>query len=283
MTRAPPEPHPVRGTTTGPQADHALVGHPGDRARTAHLLSLHALHAPPQTARRRGPAPRPTKGRPPVGSSERPVAARGATWPSTRRHRRARDTPRARGLLDSSAPMNRTHPIEAQDRASRDGSTLRPDTERSTERRIPVSVVAGDAALALRVVVGQRVALHRLPSAGVLVLGRSARCDVVIPDESVSRRHARIVVGPRVAIEDLGSANGTRVGDTRIAVNEPVPIAPGEVVRVGGALLFLELAAARATTRRGRPRPSTPRARRARSPRSGPSWSASQRGPSPSS
>ena len=144
--------------------------------------------------------------------------------------------------------MNDTHSLEAHDRpAPRAASAPRCGAEASTERRIPVSVVTDGGALALRVVVGQRVTLHRLPDAGVLLLGRSAECDVIVADEGVSRRHARLRVSARarVEIEDLGSANGTRVGDRRIGAGESVAIAPGEVVRVGGALFFLERAATR--------------------------------------
>ena len=162
--------------------------------------------------------------------------------------------------------MNDTHLLESDDRAAhRAGSAPRSDAEPSTERRIPVSLVSDGGALALRVVVGQRVTLHRLPDAGVLLLGRSTQCDVMIPDEGVSRRHARLRVSgraglagrARVEIEDLGSANGTRVGERRIGAGEPIAIAPGEVVRLGGALFFLEHAA-RVPRVEPRPRGSSP-------------------------
>jgi two-component system response regulator AtoC len=144
--------------------------------------------------------------------------------------------------------MNDPHLLEAHDRAARHaGSAHRSGAEPSTERRIPVSLVSDGGARVLRIVVGHRVTLHRLPDAGVLLLGRSTACDVMVPDEGVSRRHARLRVsaGARVEIEDLGSANGTRVGDRRVGAGEPVLLAPGEVVRLGGALVFLEQAATR--------------------------------------
>ncbi|MBX3261878.1 MAG: sigma 54-interacting transcriptional regulator [Labilithrix sp.] len=61
---------------------------------------------------------------------------------------------------------------------------------------------------------------HRtLPDRGSLVVGRSDECDVTVDDASVSRRHARIdVAGERITIEDLGSANGTRLRRRKSAV-----------------------------------------------------------------
>lgn len=42
---------------------------------------------------------------------------------------------------------------------------------------------------------------HALPRAGTLVLGRGEDADLRVPDASVSRRHARLYVGPELAIE----------------------------------------------------------------------------------
>jgi DNA-binding winged helix-turn-helix (wHTH) protein len=56
---------------------------------------------------------------------------------------------------------------------------------------------------------GRRIALHD----GEYVIGRDAACDICLDDASVSRRHARIVIGgTAVRLEDLGSKNGTTSG-----------------------------------------------------------------------
>lgn len=53
---------------------------------------------------------------------------------------------------------------------------------------------------------------------GETVIGRDPECDLPIPDASISRRHARLVVmGWDTTLEDLGSKNGTRVNGERIA------------------------------------------------------------------
>ena len=76
---------------------------------------------------------------------------------------------------------------------------------------------------------GRRVAL----GTGINIVGRDRDADLRINDASVSRRHARIVVeGDDVAIEDLESKNGTRVGG--IPVSRPVRLAKGDVVVFGG-------------------------------------------------
>jgi pSer/pThr/pTyr-binding forkhead associated (FHA) protein len=56
----------------------------------------------------------------------------------------------------------------------------------------------------------------------------------------VSRRHALIrISGDDATIEDLGSKNGTFVGDVR--VTEPVRLADGDRVRLGSVLLTFKL------------------------------------------
>jgi DNA-binding winged helix-turn-helix (wHTH) protein len=67
---------------------------------------------------------------------------------------------------------------------------------------------------------------------GTSTLGRGADCDIVIPDQSVSRLHARLHVTGNVAeIEDVHSKNGTRVQGERIA--ERVVLAPNLILTFG--------------------------------------------------
>jgi diguanylate cyclase (GGDEF)-like protein len=66
-------------------------------------------------------------------------------------------------------------------------------------------------------------------------IGRSGRCDLPIDQESVSRHHARISFDGRdYWIQDLGSTNGTFVGDTSVQKQR---LADGEQIRIGRSIL----------------------------------------------
>lgn len=72
----------------------------------------------------------------------------------------------------------------------------------------------------------------RFPLANVVsVVGRTDGNDVVVEDDSVSRRHAEVrKSGPGYAVRDLNSANGTFVNGERIT---EAPLRPGDVVKFG--------------------------------------------------
>jgi len=72
--------------------------------------------------------------------------------------------------------------------------------------------------------------------AGENVLGRDRGAVAWIDEESVSRRHARIMVDNRGAsLEDLGSKNGTVLRGKKI--REPVDLRDGDVIKIGPASL----------------------------------------------
>lgn len=73
-----------------------------------------------------------------------------------------------------------------------------------------------------------------------MVIGRSTSCDVHLDDPMASRRHARLYLGESAAVEDLGSANGTRVRDALIAPHTLTSIAPGEIINIGSTLLVMQ-------------------------------------------
>lgn len=70
-----------------------------------------------------------------------------------------------------------------------------------------------------------------------LVVGRSRACQVVLGDETVSRRHAELRFRDgRWMLRDLGSSNGTYVNGRRVVEAE---VRPGDLVQLGGAELRL--------------------------------------------
>ena len=68
---------------------------------------------------------------------------------------------------------------------------------------------------------------------GELIIGRAPQSDVVLDDERVSSRHARLTYLPdgSARIEDLNSTNGTYVNGVRI--NAPVVLRGGEEIGLG--------------------------------------------------
>jgi DNA-binding winged helix-turn-helix (wHTH) protein len=83
---------------------------------------------------------------------------------------------------------------------------------------------------------------------GENLIGRGAEAAIWIDDESVSRRHARISIGPSGAtIEDLGSKNGTYIGGRKL--HRASPLSNRDTVRIGPATLTLRVLRRSGSTR----------------------------------
>jgi eukaryotic-like serine/threonine-protein kinase len=66
---------------------------------------------------------------------------------------------------------------------------------------------------------------------GDVMVGRDRSCAIVLTHPAVSRRHAKITLsGTSCVLEDLKSANGTYVNNTRV---ERAKLKPGDVIRFG--------------------------------------------------
>jgi pSer/pThr/pTyr-binding forkhead associated (FHA) protein len=79
---------------------------------------------------------------------------------------------------------------------------------------------------------GREVPLADLP----LVIGREDAGDVLgLGDGYISSRHLRIDRGEAGGIEvtDLGSTNGTWLGEDQLSPDTPTPIARGDKLRLG--------------------------------------------------
>jgi DNA-binding winged helix-turn-helix (wHTH) protein len=88
----------------------------------------------------------------------------------------------------------------------------------------------------------------RFPLApGENVIGRDPGSGVWLDATGVSRRHARIAIGQSGArLEDLGSKNGTKVGN-QIVVNS-VPLGDGDRIVIGNVSLIYRISASQLST-----------------------------------
>ncbi|MDT0202383.1 FHA domain-containing protein [Nocardioides sp. AE5] len=117
-------------------------------------------------------------------------------------------------------------PTPAGRPATRGQKPAKPPTKR---RGSPTHVLVTEGANA-----GARADLGGAP----ILIGRGSDAAIKLDDDYVSTRHARIAAsGEHWFVEDLGSTNGTYVGQARIT--QPTTIALGTQVRIGKTILEL--------------------------------------------
>jgi pSer/pThr/pTyr-binding forkhead associated (FHA) protein len=79
-----------------------------------------------------------------------------------------------------------------------------------------------------------------------IIVGRSSELDMVLVEDMVSRKHAKIVVsGGKVTIEDLGSTNGTFVNGEKV---KQARLKEGDRILIGTSILKLVVSTAVETT-----------------------------------
>lgn len=90
--------------------------------------------------------------------------------------------------------------------------------------------------LIIRSADGERLVPLRQPQ---YTIGRNPARDLHLDSPVVSNMHGRIEAGPQGAqLIDLGSTNGTFIGERRLPSNQPYPLVPGEEVRIGPFVLI---------------------------------------------
>jgi len=100
---------------------------------------------------------------------------------------------------------------------------------RAARGRTPRQLLVTAGALA-----GTRVTLDARP----IIIGRADDSTLVLDDDYASTRHARISETNNVwYLEDLGSTNGTYVGQSK--VTGPIPLEAGVVIRIGKTAMEL--------------------------------------------
>ena len=96
---------------------------------------------------------------------------------------------------------------------------------------LPVAAASAEAAPQFALVNVKADMNEKHPINGESMVGRDRTCTIVLTHPAVSRRHAKITLsGTACVLEDLKSANGTYVNNTRV---EKAKLKPGDVVRFG--------------------------------------------------
>ena len=106
--------------------------------------------------------------------------------------------------------------------------------------------------LALRFISGKfQGSEYALSDSGEMLVGRSGDVQIVLSEDMVSRRHARIAYdGQRITIEDLGSTNGTFVNGEKI---KRADLKEGDRVLIGSSIFKVVQAETSSGSARRRP------------------------------
>ncbi len=127
-------------------------------------------------------------------------------------------------------PVERTAPIFFPLLSASEAPT------RETERKLVTARRTSDERATLTVLTGMEAGqVYSLPQSGCII-GRAPGVEVLVDDQAVSRKHARIVpLADGFFVEDLESTNGTFVSGSRVA---RVELRPGDRIQLGPNLVL---------------------------------------------
>jgi diguanylate cyclase (GGDEF)-like protein len=120
---------------------------------------------------------------------------------------------------------NREIKVHTTTRSLRPTEFLGDDGDSEVSRRTPIVTFLSGAAMGKVFEIGD----------SEVVLGRHPECDVVLDEDSVSRRHAKLVPQEdgSVVIEDMASTNGTFIDGQRVLISS---VADGATIRIGSSV-----------------------------------------------
>ena len=94
----------------------------------------------------------------------------------------------------------------------------------------------------LNIQIDDQPSIQRYFTQSEILLGRDAHCDLPLPDDTVSVRHARLSYHHgQWWLEDLGSTNGTRLNNDKVSI--PTVVINGDHVECGKASIIINLGA----------------------------------------
>ena len=98
----------------------------------------------------------------------------------------------------------------------------------------------GGRPLRLLVFSGETLSTHPLPPGSHLVIGRAPECQIQVDVPALSRKHAEIRGGPPLTVEDLGSANGTRLRGEKLVAGNRARLRLGDAIEVGPLTIVVQ-------------------------------------------
>ncbi|HVE85643.1 MAG TPA: GGDEF domain-containing protein [Myxococcales bacterium] len=112
------------------------------------------------------------------------------------------------------------------------------ESQKTRVTRVSSMVTPADVTRAYLIVVAGKSSVGKMfPITGDLVIGRAGSADIVLDDDGVSRRHARVRLLPsgNVEMEDLNSTNGTYFQGERITSQV---LKDGDKVQIGSTAVL---------------------------------------------
>jgi pSer/pThr/pTyr-binding forkhead associated (FHA) protein len=87
---------------------------------------------------------------------------------------------------------------------------------------------------------------------GTTLVGRGPDNDLQIIEQSISRKHARLILsGERLLIEDLGSQNGTQLNGHPVGSHYQIEVKEGDFISLGSVLMSLGKPSIPSASKRG--------------------------------